>query len=355
MKYHLLRYLKEYGQKTFREMPFSEVDALLLSQLSYLKFDGIVPGLGRQPSVGWEEIRNHPRFEHLFDDKIYGETYRRIFDLIHDSRRYGKLRLNYFVSRTEEQQEFQFAAVAIFVGESSIFVSYRGTDESLTGWKEDFNMSFMDSVPSQRRAVSYLLNVARYTEGRLILGGHSKGGNLAVYAGSYASEKVQKRIRRIYSFDGPGFRKEFYERDGFLRMRKRFCKIVPEDSWIGMLLANYPRYRVVRSYGKGVIQHDLLRWKIRDGRFVYREKIYHKSSRRMQALNGWLESLSRDQISSMVEALYQIFDGAHVSSVYDLVLAPFQALRLLWQGFCALDQKSRKLVRMFLRKVIRYM
>ena len=355
MKYHLLRYLKEYGQKTFREHPCSEVDALLLSQLSYLKFDGIVPGFGHHPSVGWEEIRNHPQFEHVFDDKIYGETYRKIFCLIHDSRRYGKLRLNYFVKRTDDQQEFQFAAVTIFVGESSIFVSYRGTDETLTGWKEDFNMSFMNSVPSQRRAVSYLLNVARYTEGRLILGGHSKGGNLAIYAGSYAPAMVQKRIKRIYSFDGPGFRKEFYERDGFLRISGKFCKIVPEDSWIGMLMANYQRYRVVRSYGKGVIQHDLLRWKIREGKFVYREEVYHRSSRRMYALNGWLESLSREQISSTVEALYQIFAEAQFSSVYDLVLTPFHTLRLLWQGFCTLDQKSRKLVSAFQRKIVRYL
>lgn len=355
MKYHLLRYLREYGQKTFGEHPFSEVDALLLSQLSYLKFDGIVPGFGPHPSVGWEEIRNHPRFEHMFDDRIYGETYRKMFSLIHDSRRYGKLRLNYFVNRTDEQQECQFAAVTIFVGETSVFVSYRGTDETLTGWKEDFNMSFMNSVPSQRSAVSYLLNVARYTEGRLILGGHSKGGNLAVFAGAYATEAVRRRIRRIYSFDGPGFRREFYEREGFRKVSRRFCKIVPEDSWIGMLMANYPRYRVVRSYGKGVIQHDLLRWKIKDGRFVYREKVYHRSSRRMYALNEWLESLSREQVSSTVDALYQVFAGARFSSVYDLVLTPFHALRLLWQGFCALDQSSRKLVLAFLREILKHL
>lgn len=355
MKYNLLRYLKEYGQKTFRERPFSEEDALLMSQLSYLRFDGIVPGFGGQEAVGWREIESHPRFEHIFDDRIYGETHRRIYHLIRSSRRYGKLKLHYYVNVTDEKEEFQFAAVTVFLGETSVFISYRGTDETLVGWKEDFNMSYMNSVPSQRRAVSYLLNVSRYTEGRLVLGGHSKGGNLAVYAAAYAPRMVQDRIRRIYSFDGPGFRKEFYEREGFQAVSQRFCKIVPEDSWIGMLLANYPRYRVVRSYGKGVFQHDLLRWKIRDGRFVYCEEVYHRSSRRMQALNGWMESLSREQVTNTVNALYQIFTAARLSTVYDLVFSPFRALRLILQAFRSLDKKSRELVKALLRKVLRYM
>lgn len=355
MKYHLLRYLKEYRQKSFREVPFSEVDALLLSQLSYLKFDHLVPGVGAHHSVGWEEIRDHPQFEHLFDDQIYGGTYRAIFELLYGSRRYGQLRFQYYVNLLNEERESQFAAVTIYLGETSIFVSYRGTDETLVGWKEDFNMSFMKSVPSQTKAVSYLRYVVRHTRGRLMLGGHSKGGNLAVYAASCVPEEMQCRIRRIYSFDGPGFRKEFYESAGFQAICSRVCKIIPEDSWIGMLLTNHPNYRVVRSYGKGMIQHDLLRWKIRDGRFVYREKVYYRSSRRMHALNGWLESLSREQISATVDALYRIFVTARVSTVYDLIGKPLQVCWRLLQAFGELDARARKLVVTLLGKVLRYL
>lgn len=352
MKYNLLRYLREYRGKTFREAPFSEVDALLLSQLSYLKFDGVVPGFGRQPSLGWEEIRQHPRFEHFFEDEIYGETYRKIFRLICDSRRYGKIRLNYFVSDFDAEKELQFAAVTLFLGERSIFVSYRGTDESLVGWKEDFNMSFMESIPAQRRAAAYLLKTARYTEGRIALGGHSKGGNLAAFAAAYATGQVQRRICRIYSFDGPGFRKEFYARPGFLAIADRFCKIVPEESMIGMLFANHAGYRVVRSYGRGVIQHDLLRWKIWNGQFVYRKRVYRRNSRRMRMLNAWIDSLPKEQVIETVDVLYHIFSTARISTVYELLKRPLYQFGKLAGILRGLDEHSRNLVRDLFRKIL---
>lgn len=341
MKSNLIQYLVKYGDKSFREVPFSEVDALVLSELSYLKMDGIVPGFGRGAGVGWEQMAEHPQAEQLFSDPLYGRQHRRVFWLVAKSRRYSRVRANYYVQWLEEKQEAQFSAVTFFLGETSLFVAYRGTDETIVGWKEDFNMSYKRPIPSQRRALSYLKGVARYASGRIILGGHSKGGNLAVYAGALAPPAVQKRIRRIYSFDGPGFLRDFYDKPGFARVEDRYCKIVPEQSLIGMLFANYRNYRVVRSYGRGLVQHDLMQWKIVRGKFVYCRKLYRSSSRRSAILNRWFGSLDTEQTAAFVETLYELLRAAHVSSVYELVKKPFHILGSVHRGFLGLDRARR--------------
>lgn len=358
-----MKYLQEYGDKSFHEVPFSEVDALVLSNLSYLKMDTIVPGFEDSAGVSWEQMMQNPKAEQMFSDPLYGKQHRRMFQLIRKSRRYGRIRAKYFMEWFDEEKETQFAAVTFCLGPTSFFLSYRGTDETLVGWKEDFNMGYMKTVPSQREALAYLKGVARYTlaqgsqqaEMRLILGGHSKGGNLAVYAASWAPKAVQQRIRRVYSFDGPGFQKKFYETIGFRRIEDRFCKIVPEQSLVGMLLANYRRYRVVRSYGTGVMQHDLTQWKIRDGRFVYRSEMKKRSSRRYSVLNAWIESLSESQIVLFVDTLYELLRSAKVRTVADLVKAPLRLLAVVRRNFRRLDHLRRRDLLQIIRKLFEAM
>ena len=342
MKENLMHYLKTFGQKSFTEAPFSAVDALVLSQLSYLKLEGIVPGFNRREARGWDELKAHPDAGRMFSDPVFGPMYREIFRLVSESVRYRRVRVNYFVERVDQERELQFAAVTFFLGETSVFVSFRGTDETLVGWKEDFNMGYMSSVPAQRLALAYLKGAARYTRGSLVLGGHSKGGNLAVFAAAGAPPAVQQRIRRVYSFDGPGLQKEFYQRPGFGRIEDRFCKIVPEQSLIGMLFANYRKYRVVESYHVGVAQHDLMHWKIRNGRFVYRQDLRRRSSRKAAVLNAWIDSLTREQISVFVEILYGLLCSTKARTVYELAKQPFLKLHTMIESFRRLDSGEKR-------------
>lgn len=343
-KDNLLCYLREYRQKSFLEVPFSQVDALVLSQLSYLKMNDIVPGFGPQRAISWEEMNSHPASARMFSDLLYGETYREIFRLVEKSVRYGKIKVNYFVEWLNEEKEIQFAAVTFFLGPSSIFVSYRGTDDTLVGWKEDFNMGYMHRIPSQKMALDYLKGAARYTKGRMILGGHSKGGNLAVYAAARAPLPVQQRLSRIYSFDGPGFHKDFYATAGFARIKNRFFKVVPEESLVGMLFSNYQDYHVVESYGKGLIQHDLLQWKIREGKFVFCRQLYRRSGKRVRKLNNWIDSLSRRQAAEYVEVLYGLFLSARINSVYDLLKRPVYHLGRIRKALGNMEKGRRKMV-----------
>lgn len=341
MKANLVQYLKEYGSKSFREVPFSEVDALVLAQLSYLKMKGIVSGFDGKTAVGWQEMAQHPQAEQMFADPLYGKQHRRVFGLVSASRRYRNVRACCYKEWFDEEREEQFAAVTFLLGATSVYVSFRGTDETLVGWKEDFNMSYMKTIPAQKSALAYLKGAARYTSGRMILGGHSKGGNLAVYAAARAPEQIQSRIRRIYSFDGPGFRKDFYERAGFARIRRKCCKIIPEQAIVGTLFANDGGYRVVRSYGAGMDQHDLMQWMIRRGRFVYLKEVRGRNARKSAIFNGWINSLSRQQIRMFVETLYRLLQTAHVTDVSQLLRKPLHVLRVVFGNFLRLDRSCQ--------------
>lgn len=343
MKLNLVQYLREFGDRSFRDVPFSEVDALVLSQLSYLKMESIVPGFGQHSGMTWTQMREHEKFEQLFVDPLYGKVHRILFELVSRSRRYARVRTTYFAEWFDEQKEVQFAAVTFVLGPTSFFVSYRGTDASLVGWKEDFNMGFMESVPAQRRALAYLKGVARYTEnGRIVVGGHSKGGNLAIYAASKASKTIQKRIRRVYSFDGPGFHRGFYEKPGFIRIEPKYCKIVPAQSLVGFLLSNYRKYRVVESYGRSFEQHDPMHWKIKNGRFIYRKDVYRRANRRTTIFNAWVDSLNTEQIMLFIEVIYEILIASSIRTVVDLFRAPFHLLWGIYVNFHKMDKDRKK-------------
>lgn len=351
MKADLVQYLKEYGEKSFHEAPFSETDALVLAQLSYLKMKGIVPGFDGKAAVGWQEMARHPQAEQMFADPLYGRQHRRVFGLVSASRRYRNVRACFYKEWFDEEREGQFAAVTFLLGASSVYVSFRGTDETLVGWKEDFNMSYMKTVPAQKSALAYLKGAARYTSGRMILGGHSKGGNLAVYAAARAPEQIQARIRRVYSFDGLGFRKDFYEKAGFARIRSRYCKIIPERSVVGTLFSNDAGYRVIRSYGVGMEQHDLMQWMIRGGRFVYLKEVRARSARKAAIFNRWMNSLSRSQTILFVEMVYRLLRKAHVTDVSQLFKKPLHILRVVFENFFRLDKCYRKAFWQIIRKL----
>ena len=353
MKDNLIQYLLEYRDKSFRQVPFSEADALLFAHLSYMKMRGIVPGFHRSDGVSWQQMLKHPQSGQLFDDLIYGKNNRKILHLICSSVRYRNIRTAYYMEWLDEKRETQFSAVTFLLGKNSTFVAYRGTDESLVGWKEDFNMGFMKSVPAQRQALFYLKGVTRYVpSGRLILGGHSKGGNLAVYASAFASEVIQERIRRIYSFDGPGFHPSFYEQDGFQRIEKKYCKIVPEQSLVGLLLTNYHKYRVVRSYRTGMLQHDPLQWKIKNGTFDYRKELYKKSRRISRILNAWVDSLDKEQIVMFVETIYNLMQSAQVKSVYAFLKKPIRILKKIRRTYKKMDKVQKSEFWKVLKKLL---
>ncbi len=266
MKGTIIDYLKEYADVSLTDEPMSDVDSLVLCQFSYLKFDGLVPSVMENAhSVSLQQLYEHPDYEKLYGDERYEKENRALFEAMRRCARFRNMKLNCYINIIENQADFetQFSAVTFLLEDGAMYVAYRGTDETIVGWKEDFNMAFLSPVPGQEFAIKYLNMVTERLPRDFYIGGHSKGGNLAVYAAMNCDPSVQERIIKIYSMDGPGFRPEVLERCDFSRIEAKTCKILPHSSMVGMLFEKDIRYQVVESRTFGLAQHNPFTWLVR--------------------------------------------------------------------------------------------
>lgn len=314
----VLDYLKKYGDCSFRDMPVTEVDSLALCQLSYLKFDGMVPGLrDGQPSVPLKSLAGHPDFDRLFADTRYEKVNRELLKNMLAGRRFGSLELNCYVNVIVQKWETQFSAVTFLLEDGTVYVAYRGTDESIVGWKEDFNMAFLSPVPGQEMSVDYLDTVAGRIRGSFYVGGHSKGGNLAVYSAMNCQPGTQDRLVKIFSMDGPGFRPEVLEKCGYGRIEDRTVKILPHSSLVGMLFESNTNFQVVESKTFGLLQHDPYTWKVEDAHLVRADALYEHSRQMDNTLNEWILSLDERQLKIFVDTLFQVISASEADNLID--------------------------------------
>lgn len=314
----VLNYLKEYGDCTFRELPMTEVDSLVLCQLSYLKFDGMVPDVKENlPSVTLSSLAERDDFEKLFADVRYEEVNRALVAGMLAGRRYRNLKLNCHVNVIEKEWETQFSAITFILEDGTVYVAYRGTDETIVGWKEDFNMAFLSPVPGQEYSVKYLNAVASRIKRPFYVGGHSKGGNLAVYSAMNCRPEIQERIIKIYSMDGPGFRPEILKECNYEAIRNRVVKILPHSSLVGMLFESDMNFQVVESKTFGLAQHDPYTWLVEGEHLVRVNDIYERRKRMDNTLNEWILSLDEEKLRTFVDTLYQVISASQADNLIE--------------------------------------
>lgn len=311
-------YLSWRGDLSFAAVPFGSADALVLSSLVYLDFQGIVP-------ADMEAPLSLRRVAEAFDSLPDGENRARVrkdLELLRAAAgcaRYANTRLGFYRTRLLESEETQFAAMAWLLEDGTVFLSFRGTDNTLVGWKEDFNMSFQDSVPAQREAASYTREYMDSFPVLLRLGGHSKGGNLAVYAGSKMGPDRQKRILAVYNLDGPGFAEKMLADPGYLALVPRIRTYIPESSIIGLLLEREEPYCVIQSRWVGALQHEPYSWEILGGDFARAEEMSAGSLFADRTVKNWIRDMSRQERESLVEALYRLLRAGGASRVRELL------------------------------------
>lgn len=316
---NIVSYLEEYGHLTFGEMAFNEVDALILSQFSYLKFDGLIPKLTEEKeSVSLMHMAGEMEEAVVFSDERYEKDNRLLFEGMLKSRRFSAMHCNYYANIIDETVETQFCAMTCFLEGALPVIVYRGTDENFVGWKEDFNMAFKKPVPGQQLAVLYINQAGMRFASDLIVCGHSKGGNLAVYSSMNTYPDIRNRISRIYSFDGPGFRPEILKSEDYDSISDKIEKYIPGSSVVGMLLEEHEDYLVVDSHSIGVLQHNPYTWRVKDASFIGKEEVY-KSSRFMnKALNEWILALDDEQLEIFGETLFYILEGCEMKNLVEV-------------------------------------
>ena len=241
-----------------------------------------------------------------------------LFGRLAESRRFGGAVLSGYVSCVENAEDMQFSALIYRLGDGSVFLAFRGTDGTVVGWKEDFNLSYMQQTSGQQRAVSYLNEALSGSECPIRLGGHSKGGNSAIYASLFCDEKIRERIVDIYSFDGPGFRDEILDSEIYKSMLPRIQCFIPEASIVGMLLGSGSDPKIVKTTVNGIKQHYAYYWELSRNRFVLADKLKKSGEVINKAISGLLSDFSDAEREIFTESLFEILKAPDKETLREL-------------------------------------
>ncbi len=350
---NVIDYIKEYGKYSFTEMPLNEVDSLVLSQLVYMNYAAYVPGMQERNSpVSIRSIYEHPEWEKILDDYWFRDSNKELFTVAAESTRFGTLKLNYYVNVINLESETQFSAMTYVLEDRNVYIAFRGTDATLVGWKEDLNMAFSKPLRSQQLAVEYMEKVAAYIGGDFYMGGHSKGGNLAVYAAMNCSDITRNSLREVFNHDGPGFRPEIRETGKYERVAERIHKFVPRSSVVGMILEDHEDYEIIESRSIGAFQHNVFSWKIKEDKFVRVDGRSGTKMLRDAALNEWILSMTEEEAHSFIDTFYNVVCASQASSIFEFGTDWKKCLTGMIDAAKEVDEETKKAIQKILRSLI---
>ena len=336
------------GDLSLEESPFDALDGLILSQLVYLPMEGFLTREGRCTiEEAWAFLRDHVDIDSLdiFQKKRY-----LLFEVCAELPRYAYWGMTGYVNEIDVEKEMQFCACTYELPGGLRCIAFRGTDLTIIGWKEDLNMSFM-TVPSQKEAAEYIQRMARGNGDSLILLGHSKGGNLSVYGAATADASTRERIRRIYTYDGPGVDEETLNSWGYSLIAQRIERYIPQSSVVGMLLHYHPVYTVVRASAPGILQHDAMTWQVREGGFIPLAGVDMTGRLTDEAVHAWLAEMEMEERRLLVDTLYEVVDAAQGQLVTDLVSDWRDSASRMLEAARDLAPEVKKSVRRMLRSL----
>ena len=336
-------YIQWRGDLSFAAAPLNEVDNLILATLSYLDFSGLLPEEGLPLSqVSQRYFQLHPYQKEPLG-LLLPSQFQDLLLQAGASARFAPVRVWAHVNQIDEVREMQFSATAFSLGEGTTYVAFRGTDDTLVGWKEDFNMTVSFPVPAQEEAAAYLDGLALSTGDRLVLGGHSKGGNLAVYAAAFCTPAVQDRIQTIWCSDSPGFSAQLFRFPPYRRIRERIRALVPRSSVVGLLLDNDWELVPVESSALGLLQHNGLTWQVMGPRFLRAEAISKGSLQADKTLHALLRELDGEQRQQLINGLFSSWQQSGAKTLSDLVTEgrKGQTLRAIYDTLSHFDKNMR--------------
>ncbi len=313
-------YLKWRGDLSFRADGFNEIDALIISQLTYVPFEGIVSKKGRMSlaAAAAKYLRKHPPEEKKEEGNPMVARAEQMLMTVARLTRFENVAVSGYVRETSEEDETQFCAMVFSLPGGAEVVAYRGTDGTVVGWNENFNLGFMDVTYGQQKAVAYLNEAARKKKAKIYVCGHSKGGNLAMYAASFCERDVKDRIEAVYNFDGPGFLKKVIDSDEYKEMLPRIKTYVPKTSIVGKLLEHSEPVTVVESDQKRLDQHDQTTWQLEGRHFATLPDTDSFSHFVEGVIKSWMETMTKGQLNSFVDILFEVLQDMEIETIEEL-------------------------------------
>nr|WP_315433908.1 Mbeg1-like protein [uncultured Stomatobaculum sp.] len=338
----LFDYLKWRNDVSLRAAPFNEIDNVILSYLAYADFGELLQEEKRRVSIETclKRFCKKHDLANVRESKHFIERAPLLLEDMVRGARFRGTKVVHFREVFDKEKVQQFAALVFLLPDGTRYVSFRGTDLSITGWKEDFLMSFTAETEGAKEAVSYLNEVAACVEGDLILGGHSKGGNFAMFAAAFCDDAVKERILKVYNNDGPGFREEIVRSAAYRELLPKITNIVPQTSIIGRLLSNEAAHTVVKSTAAGIFQHDVTTWEVTKDKFVRAEPDAF-SDFVEKSLGTWLETMDDEARKSLVETVFSMIEMTEAETFVEFGENLFKNTGLIIKGFGKLPKEKR--------------
>ncbi len=349
-------YLAWRGDVPFDIDPFNQVDALILCELVYAPFDGLIPGPGLKDKISISQLCKN-FFEKYTKEELLARTALTkvapflMLDMV-DSSRYGDMMLSGFVNEVDKDNQSQFSCCSFYLGDGTIFVAFRGTDDTLVGWKEDFNMCFSDGTGGQLKAVDYLNNNFAVTMKKLRIGGHSKGGNFAEYSSAFCQDQIKDSILEVYNFDGPGFITELLSTKSYKSIINRVHKFIPKESIIGMLMHTKANTLVVASDAKGINQHDPMSWQVLKNKFVIEDEIASSSVLIDEVIKKWAVQFDYETRALFGEIFFASLQSSGATMLSQITSKKVRSIATITKEIQSLDSDNQALVIDVLLKLV---
>lgn len=329
--------------------PFNELDSMILSRFSYLPFSKIsMKSKETMASIS-------KKMESFGEDKFMYHGDRDLIINLGKSERFKNLQVTDYVCENDVKSEKQFSAITIHLSSKEIYISYFGTDYTIYAWKEDFNMGFMKNVPCQLAGKKYLERISRkYSTKKIRLGGHSKGGNVAIYAAFTVRPKIQNRIIKIHNFDGPGFNKEIVEKYSNSKVLPRIETYIPQESVVGRLLNHKEKITVVYSTEKGIIQHEIFSWQVMRDSTIKLESNTKNSENIDKTLSEWLENTTPEQRKIFVDTIFELLYSTGSTTLSDLTHNLSSNLLKIMKKYNQISKEDKKVLMQMIKLMAGY-
>ena len=339
---NILDYIKWRGDLSFNQSEFNNVDNLIFSRFSYLPLEDLLDGLNEIVTIKEAYLRLIK--QGIREEKILQKEDKELFMLLANSERFGPLKITRFVNKVEVKEEKQFSAVTILLPDNTMYISYRGTDNTLVGWKEDFNISLDINIPSQKEAVKYLENTYETLRRKMRIGGHSKGGNLAIYASVFCKETIKDEIIEVYNNDGPGLSKDLINKEVYKKGLEKIKSFIPQTSIIGKLMYHEEKYYIIKSTQKGIMQHDLYSWQVEGKEFIHLKEVTNESEFVDEVIKEWTTKITPNQRKEFINIVYNIIKETNSENLYEMSKNRFKTVGAVIKAYHATNKKNKQII-----------
>lgn len=305
---NLFDYLKWRGDLSFQESPLNEVDNLIFCAFAYFKIENLV---SYDEKIAIKDL--YSKYENVEEDSLFKKNQNRLFEILSGCNRFENVLVTHYFNKIDQEKDMQIAGVTFILPNDTLFVAFKGTDESVTGWKEDFDLSYKQVIPAQTKAVAYLNEILTHTKKKVYVGGHSKGGNLAMYASLFCKE-IDK-IVQIYNNDGPGFNDSIIESENYKIRKEKIITYIPKSSIVGNLLNKDTKTIIVKSRQIGILQHDLYSWEVIANHFVYAKELSEETKKVCNTLNEIIEKIPKEQKQKIISFVCELLESWNVTDI----------------------------------------